>query len=117
MFVTGGGGGEDRGVGRGPRVAPSIPLRNESHRNGTEQPLGSTAPAPNGKHQRAENEKNASSKTARRTKEGRDRGESSGFELQTIIRGLSLPCRLIGANWRVCWCAISEVIILWIFMV
>lgn len=88
MFVTGGVGGEDRGVGRGPRVAPSIPLRNESHCNGTEQPLGFTDLAPNGKPQRAENEKNASNKTGRRTKEGRDRGGSSGFELQSIIRGL-----------------------------
>lgn len=57
MFVTGGGGGEDRGVGRGPRVAPSIPLRNESHCNDTEQPLGFTDLAPNGKRQRAELEK------------------------------------------------------------
>lgn len=84
MFVTGGGGGEDRGVGRGPRVAPSIPLRNESHCNDTEQPLGFTDLAPNGKRQRAELEKMRKMHQVKLP----EMGGGSGFELQPIIRGL-----------------------------
>lgn len=71
MFVTDGGGGADRSVGWGPRAAPSIPYRNESHCDDKEQPLGFTDLPPKGQHQRAELEKMRKSRRTMMTK-GRD---------------------------------------------